>query len=118
MVKKLEDVSQAKDHGSSGDVLLAKGRAGEALASYRRGLKIAEDLAKSDPVRAGWQRDLAVCCHKAGSLEAARGNASEARELLERGREIIARLARIAAYRAQWRSDLARFDEALRGLDP
>jgi tetratricopeptide (TPR) repeat protein len=105
-------------HDRVGDVLLAKGKANEALASYRSGLQIAEGLAARDPMRTSWQRDLAVSYHKVGSLEAASGNESEARELLERGREIIARLARIAAHQAQWRSDLARFEEALRDLEP
>ena len=88
----------------------------DALKSYRRGLEIAEALAKRDPGHAGWQRDLAVSYHKIGSLEAI-DNPAEARELLEKGRAIIDRLARIAACQAQWRSDLSRFDEVLKSLD-
>ena len=101
-----------------GDVLLAKGKATDALAAYRRGLEIAEATADAEPARTGWQRDLAVSYHKVGSLETLGGNDSEARDLLERGRAIIARLDRIAAHQAQWRSDLAKFDQALGSLGP
>ena len=78
-------------------------------------MAIAEALAKRDPANASWQRDLAVSCHKIGSLEALE-NPGEARELLEKGRAIIARLDGIAAHQAQWRSDLTKFDEVLRTL--
>ena len=43
------DVSISLDR--IGDVLLAKGKAGEALAAYRRGLEIAEEAAR--PIRPG-----------------------------------------------------------------
>jgi hypothetical protein len=105
-------------HDRIGDVLLAKGKAADALVAYRRGLEIAEAAADAEPSRTGWQRDLAVSYHKVGSLEALGGNDSEARDLLERGRAIIARLDRIAAHQAQWRSDLAKFDQALGNLGP
>src|SRR5207245_5524458 len=102
-------------HDRIGDMLIAQGKLKEALVSYRRGLEIAETLAKRDPGHAGWQRDLAVSYHKIGSLEAI-GNPGEARELLEKGRAIIDRLAGIAAHQAQWRSDLSQLDEVLRTL--
>jgi hypothetical protein len=96
--------------------MVAMGKMDEALASYRRGLAIAEALAARDPAHTGWQRDLAVSYHKIGSLEIGRGNAADARELLEKGRAIISRLDRIAAHQAQWRADLSKFDAVLRGL--
>ncbi len=103
-------------HDRIGDALIDQGKLDDALVSYRRGLEIAETLARRDPSHAGWQRDLAVSYHKIGSLEAIH-DPGEARELLEKGRAIIDRLAQIAAYQAQWRSDLSRFDEVLKTLD-
>jgi tetratricopeptide (TPR) repeat protein len=110
------DVSASLDR--VGDVLSAKGKPDDALAAYRRALDIAEALVARDPARIEWQRDLAVTCHKIGTLEAECGREAEARDALERGKAIIARLAEIARYQAQWRADLSKFDAALRGLGP
>jgi predicted negative regulator of RcsB-dependent stress response len=43
-----------------GDVLVAQGAGPGALAAYRRGLAIAEALARRDPANTQWQRDLSV----------------------------------------------------------
>jgi tetratricopeptide (TPR) repeat protein len=110
------DVSASLDR--IGDVQAARGKPDKALASYRQGLEIAEALVARDPLRLDWQRDLAVTCHKIGVLEAQCGREAEAREALEQGRAIVARLAHIARYQAQWRADLAKFDSALRTLEP
>jgi hypothetical protein len=110
------DVSVSLDR--IGDVLLAKDKTEDALAAYRRGLQIAEAVVEAEPMRTGWQRDLAATYHKVGTLEARCGRDDAARELLEKGRAIIARLVRIADYRAQWRADLSKFDVALRNLGP
>ena len=74
-------------HDRIGDALIDQGKLDDALVSYRRGLEIAETLARRDPSHAGWQRDLAVSYHKIGSIEAIH-DPGEARELLEKGRAI------------------------------
>ena len=103
-------------HDRIGDILIAQGKLEEALQSYRRGMAIAEALARRDPgpcrlaARPGRQLPQ-------DRLARGLGNPGEARELLEKGRAIIARLAGIAAHQAQWRSDLSKFDEVLRTLE-
>ena len=77
-----------------------------------------EGASGAGPPRLDWQRDLAVSCHKVGLLEAQLGHHAEAREALEQGRAIIARLAEAARYQAQWQADLARFNAALKVLEP
>ena len=61
-----------------GDVVLARGNLGEALAAFRQSFAVAERLAQSDPSNAGWQRDLTVSYIKIGDVVLAQGNLGEA----------------------------------------
>ena len=59
-----EDAGAERDlsvsHDKIGDVLVAQGEGGAALAAYRAGMAIRERLAAADPGNAEWQRDLSV----------------------------------------------------------
>ncbi|MFO0167301.1 MAG: hypothetical protein ACK53U_01170, partial [Alphaproteobacteria bacterium] len=48
-------------HARIGHLLQAQGDLGGALAAYRRGIEITEELAASDPSNTQWQRDLGAC---------------------------------------------------------
>ena len=58
-------------HDRIGDVLVAQGEGGAALAAYGSGMAIAERLAAADPGNAEWQRDLIVSCVKLAEAEPA-----------------------------------------------
>jgi hypothetical protein len=55
-------------HEKVGDVLLAKGDLVEAQAAYQQSLEIIQRLAASDPLNAGWRRQLSVCLTKIAEL--------------------------------------------------
>jgi len=57
-----------------GDVLLAQGDPGGALAAYQNALAIAQRMAAADPSNAPWQRDLAVCHSRLGKALRAQGD--------------------------------------------
>jgi hypothetical protein len=50
-----------------GDVQVAQGNLPAALVSYQASLTIRDRLAKSDPGKAGWQRDLSVSYDKSAT---------------------------------------------------
>ena len=53
---------------------MAQGNLADALKSYSNGLVTREQLAKSDPGNAGWQRDLSVYYNKAGDVQMEQGD--------------------------------------------
>jgi tetratricopeptide (TPR) repeat protein len=61
-----------------GIVLQAQGKLGEALASYRAGLVIAERLTASDPGNNGWLHDLLVSHDRVGEVLFNQGGLGEA----------------------------------------
>ena len=68
-------------HDRIGDVLVAQGEGGAALAAYGSGMAIAERLAAADPGNAEWQRDLIVSCVKLAEAEPATARLSLGRAL-------------------------------------
>jgi len=65
-------------HIEVGDVLAARGRLEEALASYRASLAIRAQLAAAEPGHALWQRDLSVAHERIGDVLWDQGKLAEA----------------------------------------
>ncbi|MFN7307114.1 MAG: hypothetical protein ACK5TQ_11115 [Acetobacteraceae bacterium] len=76
------------NHDRIGDVLLARGDLGGALAAYRSFMDIAARLVASDPSNTEWQRDLSASHSKIGNVLQAKGDATEALAAYQRGMEI------------------------------
>ena len=69
-------VDRMRAAAGQGDILVARGRLGRALAFYRAAEKIAEGLAAEDPEDLGAQRNLSVAYQKVGNVLVAQGNLS------------------------------------------
>src|SRR5439155_932656 len=76
-----------------GDTYLTLGDLGEALASYRDSLAIAERLAAADRSNTQWQRDLSLSYDNVGSVLVAQGKLEEALTAYRDGLAIGERLA-------------------------
>ena len=94
-------------HLKIGDVLIAQGNLPEAQKTYRDGLAIADQLAKSDPDNADWQRDLSVSYNNIGDVLVAQGDLLEALKSYRDGRAIADRLAKSDPGNAYWQRDLS-----------
>jgi hypothetical protein len=73
-------------------VLVAQGNLPEALKSYQDSSAIFDQLAKSDPGNAGWQRDLAISFERLSVVHKQSGDKAKARDELRQGQAIMARL--------------------------
>jgi tetratricopeptide (TPR) repeat protein len=89
-----------------GDVLKAQGNLPDAFGAYRDALAIAERLAKTDPVDAGWQRTLGAAKNDIGGVLEAQGNLPDALEAYRDTLAIVERLAKAAPGDAQAQRDL------------
>ena len=90
-----------------GDIAQQRGDLGAALATYHEAETIADELAKSDPGNAGWQRDLAVSYNKVGDVQVAQGNLPAALASYQADLAIRERLAQSDPGNAGWQRDLS-----------
>jgi tetratricopeptide (TPR) repeat protein len=101
-----------------GDVLMTQGNLTEAMKSYRDGLVIMEQLAKTDPDNAAWLQDLAAYHERIGNLLRAQGNLTEALKSYRDGLVIMERLAEADPNRKRALAlDYERFGNLLRAQD-
>ena len=94
-------------HDKIGDVLVAQGDGAGALAAFRRGLEIAEDLAARDPANTEWQRDLSVSHNKIGEVLVVQGDGAGALAAFRRGLEIAEELVACDPANTGWQRDLS-----------
>ena len=87
-----------------------------ALKCYRDGLAIGDQLAKSDPGNAEWQRDLSVSLAKLGAVFKLQNDTAKALDALGQGRDIILRLTERTPENAIWKQDLNWFDRQIESL--
>jgi tetratricopeptide (TPR) repeat protein len=92
-----------------GDVSLQRGDPAGALTSYRNGLAVIEELAKSNPADAGWQRDLSVSFQRVGDVQMAQNDLPGALKSYTEGLAIVAKLAKSNPADADAQRDLALF---------
>jgi tetratricopeptide (TPR) repeat protein/MinD-like ATPase involved in chromosome partitioning or flagellar assembly len=90
-----------------GTIKLLRGDLTAALQSYQDGLAIANQLAKSDPANAEWQRDLSVAYEKIGDAQVARGDLQAALKSYQENLELVDKLKRSGPSNAVWQRDLA-----------
>ncbi len=90
-----------------GDLLRDHSQSSEAMRRYEDGLAIRERLARQEPQRADFQRDLSVSYEKLGDLLRGLGQGGPAREHYEKALAIAERLARQEPERADFQRDLS-----------
>lgn len=73
---------------------LLRGDVGTAVRVGRRGVEVAEELAKADPHSAQAKRDLSVSFERLGEVEVSAGNFSAARDLFSRSLSLREELAK------------------------
>jgi tetratricopeptide (TPR) repeat protein len=88
-------------------VQLAQGDLAAALISFQAGQAIFERLAKSDPGKASWQRDLSIFYGKVGDVQVAQGNLPAALTSYEAKLAVAERLAKSDPGNASWQRDLS-----------
>lgn len=103
-------------HDRVGDVLMAQGQGGEALAAYTASRTIRERLAGHDPANTAWQRDLVVSHAMLGSALAQQGQRAEALASFAQARAISARLVQHDPNNAVWKNDLAWVEQRITEL--
>jgi tetratricopeptide (TPR) repeat protein len=89
-----------------GDLYRALGQGEAARQAYQGSLEIAERLAKAEPDRADYQRDLSVSYERMGDLYVALGQGEAARQAYQGSLEIRERLAKAEPDRADTQLDL------------
>jgi tetratricopeptide (TPR) repeat protein len=89
-----------------GDVLLAQGDLGGALAAYRESLEVSRRLAQADASNAGWQRDLSFSLTRMAEFHEQRGDRAEAMRFAEESLVINERLAALDRTNATWQQDV------------
>jgi hypothetical protein len=89
-----------------GDLYVALGQGEAARQAYQGSLEIRERLAKAEPDRADYQRDLSVSYIKMGDLYVALGQGEAARQAYQGSLEIAERLAKAEPDRADYQLDL------------
>ena len=77
-----------------GDLFSALGQGEDARQAFAKALAIAERLAKAEPERADYQRDLSVSYNKMGDLFSALGQSEDARQAFAKALAIAERLAK------------------------
>jgi tetratricopeptide (TPR) repeat protein len=92
-----------------GDILLQRDDLPGALRSYRNGLAVIEDLAKSNPGDTGWQRDLSVSYQRIGDVQMAQNDLPAALKSYQDGLAIVEKLANSEPANADAQRDLALF---------
>ena len=92
-----------------GDVLLQRGDPAGALTSYRNGVAVIDELAKSNPGDTGWQRDLSVSYQRIGDAQMAQNDLPGALESYREGLAIVEKLAKSDPADADAQRDLALF---------
>ena len=96
----------ALSHNAAASVLLATGRAAEALASYETVRSVRRSLVASNPEKAELKRNLAVSHFNIGLTLASIGRPAEALADYEKAREICACWSmpnrRSPSFRATW----------------
>jgi tetratricopeptide (TPR) repeat protein len=90
-----------------GDLLVSRGKLGEALRAYDASRAIRERLAKQDPSNAQWQRDLAASQTRIGGVLQAQGKLGEALQAYEASQAITEWLAKQDPSNAKWQRDLS-----------
>ena len=86
---------------------LALGQSERTFARYRQLLERQQRLAKAEPDRADYQRDLSVSYNKMGDLYVALGQGEAARQAYQGSLEIRERLAKAEPDRADYQRDLS-----------
>jgi len=86
---------------------LALGQSERTFARYRQLLERQQRLAKAEPDRADYQRDLSVSYNKMGDLYRALGQGEAARQAYQGSLEIRERLAKAEPDRADYQRDLS-----------
>jgi len=86
---------------------LALGQTAAAFRRYQALLARQEQLARAEPDRADYQRDLSVSYNKMGDLFSALGQGEQARQAYQKDLEIAERLARAEPDRADYQRDLS-----------
>jgi tetratricopeptide (TPR) repeat protein len=89
------------------DALRVLGATDRATARYREVQGILERLARAEPARADYQRDLSVSYNKMGDLYQALGQGEAAQAAFQQALDIRERLARAEPARADYQWDLA-----------
>ena len=90
-----------------GDVRVARGDLGGALAAYEAGLAIFERLAAGDPSNSAWQRDLSVSFDRIGNMRVARGDLGGALAAYEACHSILKALAARDPSHTGWQRNLS-----------
>jgi tetratricopeptide (TPR) repeat protein len=85
---------------------LALGLSGRALSRYQQLLRRQENLARAEPDRADYQRDLSVSYNRMGDLFSALGQGDEARAAFLKSLAIRERLAQAEPDRADYQRDI------------
>jgi hypothetical protein len=91
---------------TQGDALMVLGATDQAMARYKEGHAIMERLARAEPGRADYQRDLSVSYERMGELYRALGQGEAAQAAFQKALEIRERLARAEPGRADYQWDL------------
>jgi tetratricopeptide (TPR) repeat protein len=86
---------------------LVLGQTGRALARYEAMLSSHQELARAEPERADYQRDLSACYDRVGDLYRDLGQGGQARTAYESSLAIIERLARAEPDRADYQCGLS-----------
>ncbi|HMN95565.1 MAG TPA: hypothetical protein PKC43_05005, partial [Phycisphaerales bacterium] len=89
-----------------------------ARSAYQSALSIRERLAKSEPDRADYQRDLSVSYERMGDLYSALGQGEAARSAYQSALSIRERLAESEPDRADYQRDLAASYERMATVEP
>ena len=76
-----------------GDILVQRNDLSGALRSFRNGLAVMDELAKSDPGNVGWQRDLAVSFERIGTAQIMQNDPPGALASFRDGLAIVEKLA-------------------------
>ncbi len=99
--------NRAAAFDNAGNLAFDKGDLAEALASYRQGLEIREQMVRQDPGNAGWQYDLSISYSKLGDVQSTQGDLAGALASYRQALGIHQRLARQDPGNAAWQHDLS-----------
>jgi tetratricopeptide (TPR) repeat protein len=89
------------------EAITQKATADRARNAYQDVLAVINDLAKSEPGNAQWQRDLSVSLNRLGDVQAAQGDLAGALKSYQQSLAIAERLAKSDPGNAGWQRDLA-----------
>jgi tetratricopeptide (TPR) repeat protein len=89
-----------------GLVLAARGDGAGALAAYRTGADLAQQLSARQPTNRTWLGEQALCAQRIGELWESRGNSTKALAQFEQSRQLAQHLSAQAPAESQWRACL------------